>query len=687
MAQSRQLAAIMFTDIVGYTALMEQDEKRAFAVLKENLRIHQSAIDAFGGKLVKELGDGILASFPTVTDALNAAINIQKQCNDTNEFKLSIGIHEGEVLFENGDIFGDAVNVASRIQSIGTSCSVLFSKRIADEIKNKHEFQAVSLGSFEFKNVNESIEVFALANDGFTVPQRNKIEGKLKKRSQKRTVIAVLAMALLLLAAYFIVKISYPNNDKVNASGKSIAVLPFQNMSNDPDQEYFSDGMTDQIITSLAKLKVLHVIGRTSMMHYKGTKKTIPEIAKELNNVAYVLEGSIQKSGKRIKVNVQLIRAKDNFHQWAEVYVRDLTDIFTLQDELSKKIAETLLGELPDDQKKLVNTDRPTNAEAYEYYLKGLYLHGKIYYITSPMEDYQAAEKLFLKAISLDPGYANAYAALADLYDTRGHDPAFRKYRSLRDSVLRIGYKLNPRSLYVLFTMGVAYHNRPNPNMDSAFYYYHQAYKSDSVGFITTRLISRSVIVHLMQIGLYERATPILQKLVLNDPLDVAALANLAMCQQRTGDIKNAGINMKKVLEVEDQSLFAISHLAYMSIFFKKDFDSANKAYQRILKIAPDSPNAKNIGSILLAHEGKKKEALALSRHIGAYSFLKMKKEAIQRLDSLIEIKDFDWGSYHRMRTDKALDFIRSEPEFQRLLLREKKIYEERLAKYGHMFE
>ncbi len=189
----------MFTDIVGYTALMAKNEKGAFEALKQNLLIHQSVIQEFHGKLVKELGDGILASFPTVSDALNAAIKIQKQCNQIGGFKLRIGIHQGEVVVENEDIFGDAVNLASRIQTLGVAGSVLFSDKVADEIKNKSEFQIVALGSFELKNVSTPAEVFALANDGFNVPNRSEMQGKQRRPG---TAVSLAAIFLLLLAGY-----------------------------------------------------------------------------------------------------------------------------------------------------------------------------------------------------------------------------------------------------------------------------------------------------------------------------------------------------------------------------------------------------------------------------------------------------------------------------------------------------
>jgi class 3 adenylate cyclase len=183
MSQSRQLAAIMFTDIVGYTALMGNDEQKAFELLKKNRELQKPIIEQFNGRWIKELGDGVMASFNTVSDAVNAAIKIQEACNREKDFQLSIGIHQGEIIFENNDIYGDAVNIASRIQTLGIPGSILFSKKVADEIRNKAEFHMVSLGSFEFKHVNESIEIFALANDGFPVPKRSMMEGKLKKKN------------------------------------------------------------------------------------------------------------------------------------------------------------------------------------------------------------------------------------------------------------------------------------------------------------------------------------------------------------------------------------------------------------------------------------------------------------------------------------------------------------------------
>src|SRR5688500_12839089 len=209
MSQSRQLAAIMFTDIVGYTALMGNDEQKSDKLFKKNRELQKPIIEQYNGRLIKELGDGIMASFNTVSDAVNAAIKIQEACNSQKDFQLSIGIHQGEIIFENNDIYGDAVNIASRIQSLGVPGSVLFSKKITDEIRNKSEFQLTSLGSFEFKNVEEPIEVFALSNPGFVVPKPEDMRGKLKtlpKQKSKKGILIAAAIAVLIVSVLFIFK-------------------------------------------------------------------------------------------------------------------------------------------------------------------------------------------------------------------------------------------------------------------------------------------------------------------------------------------------------------------------------------------------------------------------------------------------------------------------------------------------
>ena len=410
MSSSRQLAAIMFTDIVGYTALMGNDEHKAFELLKKNRELQKPIIEEFNGRFIKELGDGILASFPTVSDALFAAMKIQQACSASKELSLRIGIHQGEIIFENNDIYGDAVNIASRIQTLGIPGSILFSKKVTDEIKNKAEFSMVSLGSFEFKNVNEPIEVFALANDGFPVPKRSMMEGKLKKKTgQKIKVFAAILLTVIVVAAIFIYKNSLKKNDKNEITDKSIAVLPFVDMSAGKDQEYFSDGLSEELLNLLSKIPELKVIGRTSSFSFKGKNEDLRIIGEKLG-VAHILDGSVQKDGNKIRVTAQLIRTADGSHLWSERYDRDLEGIFKLQDEIAGAVVKQL---------KLKLLTPPSNAASSTIYNTEVYnliLQGNYFVVKRDKESLAKALDFYLKALAIDSLNARSWAAVANCY-------------------------------------------------------------------------------------------------------------------------------------------------------------------------------------------------------------------------------------------------------------------------------
>ena len=275
MSSTRQLAAIMFTDISGFTSLMGNDEQKAHDILKKNRALQKPIIEQFNGTWIKELGDGVLASFSTVSDALKAACKIQEQCNAAKDFKLSIGIHQGEIVLEDGDIYGDAVNVASRIQSLGVPGSVLFSKKVKDEIRNKAEFQTLSLGSFEFKNVEEPLEVFAISNPGFTVPKREQMKGKLNTPAKKRNtrLLVAASVGLLLLLSVFIFRESiFPS---AKATIKSLAILPFENTGKDSAISYLSDGIPENLINRFSKMTGIKVFSRSATFD-------LPDSAKKL---------------------------------------------------------------------------------------------------------------------------------------------------------------------------------------------------------------------------------------------------------------------------------------------------------------------------------------------------------------------------------------------------------------------
>jgi len=247
MPQQRQLAAIMFTDIVGYTAMMQEDEQSAVAITKRYVSVLKQTAFLHGGEILNDYGDGSLCTFSSATEAIRCAMEIQQQLQDEPKVPLRIGLHIGEVFFEDGKIFGDGVNVASRIQSIGVANSILFSSEIGSKLANQPEFRMVSLGRFQFKNVTVPVEVFALTNEGLLVPDKGKIEGKLQEIKTGRNKNIFIATVLLFAVIAFFAYRQYSHSKVFTGKEKSIAVLPFENISNDTLQQFFSDGTTEWV--------------------------------------------------------------------------------------------------------------------------------------------------------------------------------------------------------------------------------------------------------------------------------------------------------------------------------------------------------------------------------------------------------------------------------------------------------
>jgi len=405
MSQSRQLAAIMFTDIVGYTAIMGEDEQKAFELLHTNRQLQKPIIEKFGGTWVKEIGDGVLASFQTVTDAVQCAISIQESCNKMHDLKLRIGIHLGEVVFENGDVFGDGVNIASRLQTVAPIGGIWVSESVYKNVSNKKEIETKYVREEILKNVKEPIriyEVIAKSERGIATfdPQKHLTKIILEK---------------------------------------SIAVLPFANMSNDPEQEYFSDGMAEEILNSLSHLRDLKVVGRTSSFQFKGKNIDLRDAGERLG-VATVLEGSVRKQGNRVRITAQLVNVVDGFHLWSEKYDRNMDDIFAIQDEIALAIAENLRVILLKDDKANITKSHTQNIEAYEFYLRGRFYLNKRFL-------FQSLEQ-FNKAIEVDPDFAKAHAGLADAYVILGFynflpaKEAMPKARKAADAAIRLDKSL-----------------------------------------------------------------------------------------------------------------------------------------------------------------------------------------------------------------------------------------------------
>jgi len=445
MSQSRQLAAIMFTDIVGYTALMERDEKKAFRLLDDNREIQQPLIEKFGGKWLKEMGDGILASFTTVSDAVYCAGAIQKACENNPALFVRIGIHEGEVVFKDEDVFGSGVNIASRLESISPVGGILVSHSVYRNIKNKEGISAKFLREESLKNVDEPIKIYQLNVEKDESPKQHPIPIKHSPRLAGGKVMLVgAAIIILLLFVYLGYRygLKEPQSSPITAVeadfNKSIAVLPFVNMSNDPEQQYFSDGIMEAILNDLSKISELKVISRTSVMQYRDTKKTMPQIAEELG-VAYLLEGGVQSSGGKVRINAQLINATQDAHVWSDNYDRELIDIFELQSDIAQKIAfelNTVLSPVELNKLQLHGTNDP---QAYN-----LYLMGRYFWYQRTEDAIRKSIDYFEQSLAIDPEYALAYAGLADgflISEVYGYLPqktGFPKAREYADKALEI---------------------------------------------------------------------------------------------------------------------------------------------------------------------------------------------------------------------------------------------------------
>ncbi|MES1218292.1 MAG: adenylate/guanylate cyclase domain-containing protein, partial [Bacteroidota bacterium] len=379
MSQSRQLTAIMFADIMGYTALMQDDETFAMQLrykFKTNL---EEEVNAHFGRILEFRGDGAMCCFNSTIEAVKAALKLQVTMQTEPTVPLRIGMHTGDVIFEENNIYGDGVNIASRMESFALAGSILISGKAYDDIKNQKDIKAVSLGKYILKNVKEPVEIFAISHPGIITPDSTSLHGKGEKVIEKKSV------------------------------EKSIAVMPFVNMSNDPEQEYFSDGVTEEILNSLAHLKDLRVAARTSSFYFKGKNIDLREIGNKLN-VRTVLEGSIRKQGNKLRVTAQLINVEDGFHLWSERYDKNMDDLFTIQDEIALAITEKLKITLLEEEREILYQKPTENKEAYDLYLKGRF------YINKRGPSINKGLQYFQQAADIDPSFTLAYVGIADAY-------------------------------------------------------------------------------------------------------------------------------------------------------------------------------------------------------------------------------------------------------------------------------
>ncbi len=431
-AETRRLAAIMFTDIVGFSRQMGADEARMLRVLETHNHLIQQAVAEHHGNVIKTVGDAFLVDFPSVVHAVQCAQHVQDRFRTYNTEKESaeqihvrIGIHSGDIVQRDGDVFGDGVNIASRLQALAEPDTICISYAVYREVEKKLSLgTVVSLGRPKLKNIVQREPVYILLPEppkGFR--QTLRVQRLKFKRSTAYLARAALVVVGLLIGGGIIIlwspslspfripQSSIRNPEALPLPDKpSVVVLPFVNMSEDPKQEYFSDGLTEDLTTDLSKLSSLFVIARNSAFTYKGKAVKVQEVSKELG-VQYVLEGSVRKADSQIRITAQLVDATTGHHLWSERYDRPLQDLFALQDEIRQKIVTALKVKLTPEEQERLKRFPTDNLEAYDYFLRG-----EEYYFRYTKEANAQARQMYEKALELDPQYAAVYASLSRAY-------------------------------------------------------------------------------------------------------------------------------------------------------------------------------------------------------------------------------------------------------------------------------
>lgn len=603
---SRQLAAILFTDIVGYTGMMQSDEHKTVAIIKRYNQVLEQWVSHFHGRIVNFYGDGSLCIFSSATEAVQCALEIQKVFRAEPVVPLRIGLHIGEVVFEEEKALGDGVNIASRIQSLGKANTILISAEFHDKIKNNPSLSTTSLGQFNFMHVHKPMEVFALTNDGLFVPDRKHITGKLKSNNKIKRTAPIGFILILLVTGGFFSRKMFSSSRASASTEKSIAVLPFTDMSEKQDQAFFSDGLTEDIITQLAKIKAFKVTSRTSVMQYKNKSKSMKEIGQELGTV-HILEGSVQRAGNQVRITAQLINAQTDEHLWAETYDRTLDSIFSIQTDISKKIAVALEATLTPMEKELIEKKYTTNTEAYQLYLQGRYFWNQRF-----EEPVKKSITFFKQAIALDSTYALAYAGLGDAYLMLGvysalkPEASFPLAKSYAEKALHldpavveaqatlidinIHYTWDLEAAETSFRHAVA----SNPNYANAYHWHAEVYD----------------LRHEFELAHAES-----KKALEKDPYNLIINAQLAMNYNYAGRYPEAIVHSKKTLLFD--STFAVSHyhlgIAYIGL---RKFDTAYTHFQLATKLSSGNTRFKAAIGFAAGMGGKKVEAKAVQEEL-----------------------------------------------------------------------
>jgi TolB-like protein/Tfp pilus assembly protein PilF len=517
-----------------------------------------------------------------------------------------------------------------------------------------------------------------------TLPYTRPVYPRLRnKRPRSLLVPAFLTIFLFLIGGGYLLlqKKAADEAAAVDLRGRiawenSIAVLPFADLSPQKDQEYFCDGMTDEIIAKLSRLEALKVISRTSVMQFRDAEVDIKEIGHKLN-VTNILEGSIRREGDRIRVIAQLIDAQNGFQIWSDTYEMELESVFDVQEEVARTIADVMRVKLTEDILAQLVSDRPENVEAYEYYLRGMHTLTNKYEVAGKEEDFQRAVQMFEDAIAIDPGYALPYVGLAWAYMDRFN---IKNQEDDMEQSIRYcekAYELNPDLAEANSAMGTAH--LAKLELDKAFSRFSRALELSP---------NKAVIIQEMagfyrNIGLYDHAVKFYAKALELNPLHTLTHVVLIMSLMNAGQFDEAFSRIEKALELEPTSLWCLKFKAEYFVL-KKEWDKAQEVIDQAEKLRPGSSFMKDPKSIMLASQGREAEALAIRESALVYSLLGRRDEAIERIEELLEEGYWKFAySYPFLNTSPYFDNLKDDPRFQAILERQKKEYDENMSKFG----
>src|SRR6266446_793505 len=464
--EQRKLAAIMFTDMVGYSALSQRDEKLAQELLEEHRRLLRDIFPRFNGIEIKTIGDAFLVEFQSALEAAQCAMAIQRALAKRNtdapadrQIQVRIGVHIGDVVHRGGDVYGDGVNIASRIESLAAAGGICVSMDVERQIRNALEARFEKLAPTELKNISVPMDLFRIV---LPWERDTRLTAELQKTAHSATtrrmpwhevVLAVLLVLGLITGGFFFLR-HRASQQATNAAAsspvgsvpeKSLAVLPFENLSEEKANAFFTEGVQDEILTNLSRIADLKVISRTSVMQYKsGAPRNLRKIGEELG-VAHVLEGSVQRAANKVRVNAQLIDARNDAHLWAQTYDRDLADVFAIQSEIAKAIADQLQAKLSPNEKKAIEQPPTTDLAAFDLYsrAKSLLLTAGASATAEP--DTQKAVELLNQALVRDPSFFAAQCQLAYAHDTfyAGFDHTSQRL-ALAEAAVAAAFRLRP---------------------------------------------------------------------------------------------------------------------------------------------------------------------------------------------------------------------------------------------------